>query len=320
VPTLHFRAPRLTDARAVLAMLVARDLADYGIPDITLADLEEEWRADSFDLSADAILAQTPDRAIAGYAVIHRSGAMGFVSVDHEGLGIGSRLVHWARERERELRRPHHRQAIAAGNARARDLLLASGYQYERSFARMVRRLDGHERESVLPGLTVREFAPDRDGAVVHALDELSFAANVDFQPEILEEFADEHLRPRDFAPELSFVVHDADTMVGFLLARRWNEEAVGFIDLLGVHPRWRRRGIGSALLRTAFARFAADGLREAQLGAASDNPRARQIYDRAGLRPRFVIDAYVGKLDDSARSPTLGLAAPEGGNWLHHD
>jgi ribosomal protein S18 acetylase RimI-like enzyme len=282
-------------------MLVARDLADYGVRDITLADLEDEWSADSFDLSADAILAHTEDGAIAGYAVIHRRGAMGFVSVDHEGLGIGTRLVHWARKRERELRRPHHGQAIAAGNARARDLLLASGYQYERSFSRMVRLLDGSECEPRLSGVVVRQFAHDVDPRAVHALDELCFAANADFLPETVEEFTGEHLRPRDFAPELSLVVYDAGAMVGFLLARRWSEEAVGFIDLLAVHPRWRQRGIGSALLRTAFARFAADGLREAQLGVASDNLRALQIYERAGMRPRFVIDAYVRELDESA-------------------
>ena len=302
VPAIQFRAPTVGDGRAVLAMLVARDLVDYGVPDMTLAELEDEWSAESFDLDADAIVAQTQAGAIAGYAVIHRPGAMGFVSVDHEGQGVGTRLVHWARERERELGRAHHRQAIPAGNARARELLLASGYQYERSFSRMVRPLEGSEREPVPGGgLVQRTFAPETDPRAVHALDEFSFAANADFQAETLEEFTDEHLRPREFAPELSLVVHDADTMVGFLLARRWSEQAVGFIDLLGVHPQWRGRGVGSALLRTAFARFAADGLREAQLGVASDNPGALQIYERAGMRPRFVVDAYVRELDDSA-------------------
>jgi mycothiol synthase len=298
VSAIHFRAPTLADAPAVFAMLAARDVADYGVPDITLADLQDEWSADSCDLSADAILAHTDSGAIAGYAVIHRPGAMGFVPVDHEGRGIGTKLVHWARTRERALGRAHHRQAIPSSNARARELLLACGYQYERSFSRMVRALDGSERETAPAGLSMRQFALDADGRAVHALDELSFAANADFRPETLEEFVHEHLRPHDFAPNLSLIVHDADAMVGFLLARRWSAEAVGFIDLLGVHPQWRRRGIGSALLGTAFARFAADGLPEAQLGVASDNPRALQIYQRAGMRPRFVVDAYVRQFD----------------------
>ncbi len=41
--------------------------------------------------------------------------------------------------------------------------------------------------------------------------------------------------------------------------------------------------GIGSALLETAFARFAAAGPREAQLGGDSGNTRGLRVYERAG-------------------------------------
>lgn len=80
---------------------------------------------------------------------------------------------------------------------------------------------------------------------------------------------------------------------VGFLLARRWRRERVGFVDLLGVHPDHRAGGLGSALLRTAYARFAAAGLREAQLGVASDNPKALRLYERLGMTARFRYDTY---------------------------
>jgi hypothetical protein len=36
------RAPLLTDAPAVLALLAERDIADIGSPDITLEDLHDE--------------------------------------------------------------------------------------------------------------------------------------------------------------------------------------------------------------------------------------------------------------------------------------
>src|SRR5947208_691399 len=39
---MRFRAPTPGDAPAVYELLVARDLADYGVPDITLADIEDE--------------------------------------------------------------------------------------------------------------------------------------------------------------------------------------------------------------------------------------------------------------------------------------
>lgn len=287
------RAPTPGDAQAVLDLLVARDLADYGVPDITLDDLHDEWNAPSLHLDEDAVLAQAPNGAIIGYAIIHRPGAMGFVSPEHEGQGVGTQLVRWAQQRERALRRPRHGQAAAAANVRARALFDAFGYAYERSYSRMVRRLDGSETERVLAGLDVSPLTGDADAPSVYALSALSFAANPDYVPESLEEFADEHLRAHDHAPELSLLVRDGAELVGFLLARRWAQEAVGFIDLLAVHPQARNRGIGSAMLHTAFARFAADGLREAQLGVASDNPRALRIYERAGMTARFVVDAY---------------------------
>ena len=46
-------------------------------------------------------------------------------------------------------------------------------------------------------------------------------------------------------------------------------------------------------MLGTAFARFAAVGLREAQLGVASDNPSALRLYERQGMRKRFRYDTY---------------------------
>lgn len=293
------RPPTFADAQAVFDMLVARDLVDYGVPDITLEDLHDEWRAPNFD----AVLAQTESGVVVGYAILHRPGAMGFVSPDHEGQGIGTQLVTWAQRRERELGRPHHGQAAPASNARARELFQAFGYAYERSYSRMVRTLDGSEVEPP-PGVALRALVPDQDARAVHAVNELSFADNPDYTPEPLEEFVGEHLRAHDHAPELSLVAHEGNTMVGFLLARRWPQERVGFIDLLAVHPQARRRGLGSTLLRTAFARFAAAGLREAQLGVASDNPRALQIYARAGMTPRFVVDAYHRPIEPARTAP----------------
>jgi ribosomal protein S18 acetylase RimI-like enzyme len=51
-------------------------------------------------------------------------------------------------------------------------------------------------------------------------------------------------------------VAEHRDSIVGFLLARRRQDEAVGYVDLLVVHPDQRGRGLGTALLRTAFVRL----------------------------------------------------------------
>ena len=88
-------------------------------------------------------------------------------------------------------------------------------------------------------------------------------------------------------------VGHRDGEIAGFLLSQRWDDEQAGFISILAVHPDHQRRGLASALLRQAFAGFAAAGLREAQLSVASSNPRGLRLYERLGMTPRFRFDVY---------------------------
>jgi len=215
------------------------------------------------------------------------------VAPDHEGRGIGSGLLEWAERRERELGRTCHRQWVAAGDQSAEALLRRAGYTRVRSYWRMVRELVDEPAPAPLPGLTLRPPEVDRDAEALHALDAASFAATADYRPESFEEFRAEHLLAHDLDPALSAVAEDGERIVGFLLARNRPDEGVGFIDLLAVAPDRQRQGLGAMLLRTAFAACAASGLREAQLGVASDNPRALSLYERVGMSPRFRSDIY---------------------------
>jgi Acetyltransferase (GNAT) family len=75
---------------------------------------------------------------------------------------------------------------------------------------------------------------------------EASFAGNADYRPETFISCRDEHLRAHDLDPIPSCLAEHDDDLVGFLLARRCREESVGFVDLLGVHPDRRRRGLAT--------------------------------------------------------------------------
>ena len=250
-------------AGSAMGSSAARDTADIGAPDYTLEDLHDEWRASDFELTADALVVEADDGSMAGYAALLQTGTEAVVAPDHEGRGIGVRLLEWAERRDRERGRKQHRQWVAAGNARGRTLLLA------------------------------RQLNVTADAEAVYALNEASFAANADYRPESYAAFCEGHLQAHDLDPEPSCVLEQLDAPVGFLLARRWPDERVGFVDLLAAHPDHSDRGLGSAMPRTAFARFAAAGLREAQLGVASDNPRALRLYGRCGMTPRFRFDTF---------------------------
>ena len=147
--TMRLRAPTFDDAPAVLAVLVARDVVDFGAPDYTLGDLHDEWSASDLDLAADVTVAEDDAGAIVGYAAIHRPGAFAVVAPDREGRGIGTRLLQWTEARERELGRQFHAHTVVR-----RYLAVVPGYvppQTVRSF--LVRdRGDGRRGSTTVPG------------------------------------------------------------------------------------------------------------------------------------------------------------------------
>jgi mycothiol synthase len=283
-----FRPAVLDDAAAVLELCVARDLADIGTADWTLGDLLDQWRRSDVDLGTDALVAEPEHGTIVGYALIIDLGAQVLVAPDHEGRGIGTRLRRWAEQHDRDHGRTRHSQWVAAGNERARSHLVDAGYEPVRTYWRMGRTLDSvGDPQPPPPGVRLRPLDPQADADVLYALNEASFAGNADYRSESLQAFREEHLGAHDLDPRLSCIAECDRGVVGFLLARRWRERPVGFIDLLGVHPDHRRRGLARAMLTDAFAGFAAAGLRDAQLGVAADNPGALSLYEQCGMTPR---------------------------------
>jgi ribosomal protein S18 acetylase RimI-like enzyme len=86
-----------------------------------------------------------------------------------------------------------------------------------------------------------------------------------------------------EYDPSLCFVVKTTSgEIVGF--AQCWTS---AFIKDLAVHPAWRRRGIGEALIHHVFAVFQQRGATTVDLKVEVDNPSgAVRLYERAGMRP----------------------------------
>jgi mycothiol synthase len=296
---MRLRPPTPQDDRAVFELLVARDVADFGAPDIVLEDLHDRWRASDLDLERDALIIEDAGRIVA-YAVLHGNGASVAVHPEHEGRGIGTRLLGWAEQRGREQGRSRHRQWAARANTAGRELLQAAGYGYERTYSRMSRSLEsGVDWPAPMPDIGVRALDVESDAVQLHAVDDAAFSAIPDYEPETLAIFTEEHLDAHDLDPDLSLVAERDGSVIGFLLAKRWGEESIGFVDILAVRPDHQRHGIGSHLLLCAFAGFAAAGLRRAELGVASDNPRALSLYERVGMTARFQVDTYSRAIED---------------------
>jgi ribosomal protein S18 acetylase RimI-like enzyme len=85
-----------------------------------------------------------------------------------------------------------------------------------------------------------------------------------------------------EYDPSLCFVAKTTSgQIVGF--AQCWTS---AFIKDLAVHPAWRRRGIGEALIRHVFTVFGQRGATSVDLKVEVDNPSgAVRLYERAGMR-----------------------------------
>jgi len=92
----------------------------------------------------------------------------------------------------------------------------------------------------------------------------------------------------------------------GFILVRDLGNECE--ILSLGVTPRWRRRGIAQALLKTAVAEATSRKLPSVVLEVAVDNDAASELYTAAGFvavgrraryyrRPDGRVDALILRL-----------------------
>ena len=138
-------------------------------------------------------------------------------------------------------------------------------------------------------GIAVRTYDASRDEERVHQCHQEAFADAWDFRPFPLDEWRRVQLGHPRFDAQLWWLAEEGDEIAGISL-NGWHvsgDPAFGWIGALAVRRRWRRRGLGLALLRHSFADFFRRGATRVGLGVDAANPTgAVRLYERAGMRP----------------------------------
>ena len=276
----------------MLELLAAHDLVHYGEADFTRELLLDEWRGAHSDATADAVLIDDERGMPVGYGALFPHGGLAFVDPAQEGAGAGSQLLAWLEARGHADRRDVHRQRVAGRNRCAHELLTAAGYTHLRSVLWLQRELDNAPPLPPVPDAIVLDALDvARDARAVYAVDCAAFAGSPDYEQVAFASFQAEHLASPQLDPSLSRVARRDDALVGFALCRRTSRG--GCVDILAVEEAERGRGLGSLLLASAFAAFAAAGLREARLDVSSENGPALRLYERAGMRECNRMDVF---------------------------
>ena len=280
------RAPRQDEAQAVTDLVIACDIHDLGAPDFELDDLLTEWNMPGFDLSRDAVVAEE-DGELAAYAAFIRNDYVDvYVSPAHRDLGLGAKLLDWAERRavERAGAGAVLGQVVNSTNDGARRLLEDRGYRPVRTYWRMSMPLDERPPPPAWPeGVLVRTFDQERDTRAVFALVQDAFADNERHTAESFEEWQAFMIDREAFEPGLWFIAESKGEIVGCVLCPNYEDE--GWVRQLAVSRDWRRRGLGTALLRQAMSEFSRRGRREIGLVVDSWNRTgAKDLYERAGM------------------------------------
>ena len=281
------RPPAADDARSVLDVIVARDVADIGVPDFTLEDLHADWATPGLVLDDDArVAAEGP--AIRGYAILLGDDAIVVVHPESEGKGTGTVLRRWAEARAAERGTVILRQFAYGGNDAGRLHLREAGYEPAQHYFRLRADL-----ADVPPptDLELRPYEPE-DEEAVHRLIQAAFAEIDGHEFQTVEQWRAKGSDRTRFDPALWLLADDDEGLVGAALGERW-EGDTGYVGELAVDVRARGRGLGRALLLGVFEAFRRAGLKHAELSVHGRNRGALALYESVGMRSTWEAERW---------------------------
>jgi len=129
-------------------------------------------------------------------------------------------------------------------------------------------------------------------------------------------------VRPNDVSA--NFVAVDGDAVIGSLGISREDQPVTRHVASLGmmVAPEWRRRGVGSALMREAIAWALQAGVEKLELSVYPDNAPAIALYRSFGFEEEGRLRGHskkrIGYLDEILMGVWLATPPPGPDHLLH--
>jgi mycothiol synthase len=308
----RFRAPTPDDIPAIVEVVRACELADYGDAEFTAEDLHVVWRL--IDREQDAWVGERDGEIVSTGVVRLRSPtrirSFGYVLPAQTGQGIGSELLRRIEERARELaaRAPAGEEVYLSQDVTPRvesqvALFERHDFRLIRRFWKMGIELADEPAEPAWPeGIRVASMQRGEERAVFDASEE-AFADHWDHQPHDYDEWRSFMIERESFDPSLWPLAWDADEIAGFSLCGISPDE--GWVGVIGVRPPWRKRGLGLALLLESFRRLRDKGAARCALYVDSENPTgATRLYERAGMHVVRESEAWTKVIRPASSAP----------------
>ncbi|MEU2612715.1 GNAT family N-acetyltransferase [Micromonospora sp. NPDC007271] len=302
------RRPTLDDVPAILKVVHAADVFALGYPDFDAEDVESALTAPFVDPARDSWLVTDPDGAAVAWAILNNPTGVGREFVDvlvDPDRGDGLRAPMLARQLDRVAERAAERGlpaltvrcAVFAPETRWAAELAEAGFTRVKRYIRMSRSLADLPAEPAPPaGVAVRPLraGDEADLRLFHRIFDTAFRDTPDHEPLGFDQW-------RELIPSYGkvwdewFVAEvDGEPAGALQSSDQALEHDMGWVRTLSVLPAYRRRGVGAALLRRAFAVYAAKGRASAGLGVDLANPTTPvTLYRSLGLHEERWTDVY---------------------------
>lgn len=282
--TVQVRQPSAEEAAAAAEVLNEHSRRLHGIDDTTAAELDEVWRSPEVEFPQDVFVAEL-DGELVGYADVIPFGDTTWLDVRATDPDAYGPLLEASKRRAAAHGKPHVRAWANDKDEVSGEAHDRAGFRSFRHSFRMEIDLGGDLPEPAWPeGFAVRPYR-EEDARNIHKAQMESFADTWGFTAEPFESWAHWSMGER-FQPEHWFLVEMGENVAAIALCRISDTEPdLGWVNIIGVLPAYRRRGLAIALLQHVFHHFAAQGMKRVGLGVDAENPTgAVRLYERAGM------------------------------------
>jgi mycothiol synthase len=303
------------DAQACVDLFNACSQELYRINESTLDDLMIEWTAPGIDVTKMIQVIENKNGEIIGYIDLWDNTkphvtkwVWGVLHPDHWNNELYFQMLSWAEAlaHQRIHLAPEEARVIMKLGTPNKDLkrkiaLEHYGFKLVRHFYRMQIDLDQPPQKPAIPaGLRIEAINMQTEFKdAIQAMDE-AFEDHWGYVPqpknELFEQWEHFLKNEKDFDPTLWLLAKDGDQIAGICRCsgKTVEDPAMGWVNQLCVRKPWRQRGLGMALLLSAFDEFYQRGLERAGLAVdATSLTHATQLYEKAGMHVSRQYDTY---------------------------
>ena len=219
-------------------------------------------------------------------APIKRAVASGGVLGSHRQQGFGRELLNKAVSQAEQLNVEVLHVEVSSQGEAAKRMLESNGFHMAKGYWQMQWVGDTSPSPSLPNGFSIRPFQIGRDEAMLTQLQNSAFGDNWGFSPNTVDQIS-ARVRLDRVTPEGILFITDN----GKPAAYNWtmisaNEsKATGFISMTGVHPDYRGKGLGRAIVAAGMQYLKAQGVDSIELEVDSENVPARELYLKLGFK-----------------------------------